>query len=611
MGAVYVAEQRSTGALRALKLMHPELVANVTARRRFEQEARVGSRIESDYVVQVVAAGVDDATGMPWLAMELLEGEDLQDRANREGALSVAATLEVFAPLCHAVAAAHRAGIVHRDLKPENIFLARSRRPGEAFTVKVLDFGIARIAAEAVSTSTAAVGTPLWMSPEQTERGGNVIPATDVWALGLIAFYLLTNLHYWRAANDEQSSLPTLLRELAIEPLDPATARARVLGHFGGLPAGFDAWFARCVARDPAARFPDAGACLEALRPVLSAASSSVAATAVLAPGPAPAPTPAPTPLLAAGTTSGASIPNARPGTAAGSTFPARPSLSRRSRRSPPAAHGSTRTRSRPRRRPPPPRPRWRSRRLPPRAGPRPSLRRDRPRPEPTTRPALRRPRSRRSRRWCASLGDVLDGLRQRRDRRAARARRDPPRVRHRRRRGLGGALPPLRRRRSVHRGRHRRGLQRRARRPRDPSHQLRRPGAGVGLLRVARAAAPRRRRVGVRGRRPPEAPLRVGRRPAAGADVLRAQGRDVPHARAYPSGSTPDGLHDMTGDVREWTTSDYCFYDRPGCTTDLKVTRGGTWFDTDPRVLRNTVRQQFAPATRSEVVGFRCARPL
>ena len=81
--------------------------------------------------------------------------------------------------------------------------------------------------------------------------------------------------------------------------------------------------------------------------------------------------------------------------------------------------------------------------------------------------------------------------------------------------------------------------------------------------------------------------------------------------AGSFLTGNTPDGLENMTGNVREWTSSDYCFYDKPGCAIDLKVTRGGTWFDSDPGVLRNTVRQQFAPATRSEVVGFRCARPL
>src|SRR5690242_12843529 len=89
MGAVYVAEQLSTNKERALKLMRPELVTDADLRRRFEQEARVSAKIASDHVVEIVGAGVDDATGMPWLAMELLEGEELFDFAERVGALEI------------------------------------------------------------------------------------------------------------------------------------------------------------------------------------------------------------------------------------------------------------------------------------------------------------------------------------------------------------------------------------------------------------------------------------------------------------------------------------------------------------------------------------------
>ncbi|MBS2014550.1 MAG: hypothetical protein JST00_16810 [Deltaproteobacteria bacterium] len=111
MGAVYVVDQVSTGMPRALKLMRPELVADESLRRRFEQEARVASRIASEHVVSVVAAGVDPATRMPWLAMELLDGEDLSSLLEREGALPPARVAAIFEQLCHAVGAAHAAGI--------------------------------------------------------------------------------------------------------------------------------------------------------------------------------------------------------------------------------------------------------------------------------------------------------------------------------------------------------------------------------------------------------------------------------------------------------------------------------------------------------------------
>src|SRR5580700_7063069 len=117
MGAVYVVEQLSTGKRRALKLMLPNLVADVKLRQRFEQEARVGSRIESEHVIEVVGAGVDAPTGTPWLAMELLQGEDLGDLVRRAGALPAGEVRSILEQLCHAIAAAHDAGIVHRDLK--------------------------------------------------------------------------------------------------------------------------------------------------------------------------------------------------------------------------------------------------------------------------------------------------------------------------------------------------------------------------------------------------------------------------------------------------------------------------------------------------------------
>ncbi|HEY3821629.1 MAG TPA: ImcF-related family protein [Polyangiaceae bacterium] len=257
MGAVYVVEQVSTGKQRALKLMHPQLVSDPKLLQRFEQEARVGARIESDHVVEVVAAGVDAATGTPWLAMELLGGTDLAKRVRERGSMPSSEVLEIFSQLCHALGAAHAAGVVHRDLKPENIFLAVPRRPGVPFTVKILDFGIAKVVAEAQTKETAAVGSPIWMSPEQTSHEEGVSTATDVWALGLIAFHLLTGGHFWRAVYSQNITPTMLLREIVINPIPLPSVRAQELKR-GPLPPGFDAWFARCVDRSQKARFQDA-----------------------------------------------------------------------------------------------------------------------------------------------------------------------------------------------------------------------------------------------------------------------------------------------------------------------------------------------------------------
>ncbi|WP_437670929.1 protein kinase domain-containing protein [Sorangium sp. So ce131] len=283
MGAVYVAEQTSTGKLRALKLMHPQLCADPRLRERFEQEARVGALVESDHVVQVIGAGVDQASGVPWLAMELLEGEDLAARLKRCGLFSPQDLYDIFRQLCHALGAAHRAGVVHRDLKPQNIFLAKSHSATAPWSVKVLDFGIARIAAEASTMATASLGTPLWMAPEQTEARAAITPATDVWPLGLIAFAMLTGRMYWRAANDPMGiAMPVLLREILLEPIELASMRATALGRAGCIVHPFDAWFARCVARDPSQRFPTAQDAFDALRPALFIDPRSVRPVAVM-----------------------------------------------------------------------------------------------------------------------------------------------------------------------------------------------------------------------------------------------------------------------------------------------------------------------------------------
>lgn len=267
MGAVYEAEQLSTAKRRALKVMLPQLVADPQLRARFEQEAKIGALIASEHVVEVVGAGIDAASGMPWLAMELLEGETLDAAMRRRTSFTPPETAQIFEQLCHALGAAHDAHIVHRDLKPENIFMARSHRVGGGDRdVKILDFGVAKIVSENSNQTTGALGTPMWLAPEQLQ--GHVSPASDVWALGLIAFTMLAGFPYWRGADSPSPSLAEVLQEISMKPLDPPSLRAAQKGR--SLPSGFDAWFARCVVRDPAARFPTAREAFAALVPILA-----------------------------------------------------------------------------------------------------------------------------------------------------------------------------------------------------------------------------------------------------------------------------------------------------------------------------------------------------
>ncbi len=280
MGVVYVVEQLSTGKQRALKLMLPnESLAD--AERRFIQEARACSLVESEHVVEVIAAGIDPQTKAPWIAMELLKGVPLGEYVTTQGALGLNETYAVMEQLCHALSRAHDIPLVHRDLKPENIFLAESRTVHAPFRVKVLDFGLAKLTQD-VSQNTMAMGSPLWMAPEQTQAEARISCATDVWALGLIAFYLLTGRYYWLTPHhDAEFRLAPLLREIVLDELPVASHRAASLGG-GALPTGFDAWFGRCVQRDPEARYPNANVLWEEFSrmfaPLLAAAPGAAMA---------------------------------------------------------------------------------------------------------------------------------------------------------------------------------------------------------------------------------------------------------------------------------------------------------------------------------------------
>jgi eukaryotic-like serine/threonine-protein kinase len=284
MGSVYVVEQLSTGKSRAMKVMSIDLSGNERARERFVLEARVGAKIESDHVVEVVTAGFDEATNAPYLVMELLKGEELADYVARRGALPLAEVAEILLQAGHALEQAHAQGIVHRDIKPENLFVAESRREGVPFTVKILDFGIAKLVAERTNDGTQPVGTPIYMAPEQTDRRGLIAPTTDVWPLGLMAFYLLTGRLYWQSAD---VGITQLLREVVIEPLAPASQRAAEQGVDHLLPPGFDDWFSRCVDRDPRQRFPEAGACVRAFQALAQDRPGDIARAATVVQPPA------------------------------------------------------------------------------------------------------------------------------------------------------------------------------------------------------------------------------------------------------------------------------------------------------------------------------------
>ncbi len=261
MGAVYEVLHLETERRRALKVMLPHVLQSDDLRERFKREAKVAAQIESDFIVDVFDAGVDEATKMPFLVMELLKGEELGKRLKRIGKLAPADVVAHMHQTALALDKTHRAAIVHRDLKPENLFLT-DREEGPP-RIKVLDFGIAKIVAEsATAGATQSIGTPLYMAPEQFNPASRLTGAADIYALGMVTFTLLAGKAYW--AEEARGGNIFALANVAMRgPSEPASVRAARRGV--PLPPAFDAWFAQITATDPAQRFPTATEAVRAL----------------------------------------------------------------------------------------------------------------------------------------------------------------------------------------------------------------------------------------------------------------------------------------------------------------------------------------------------------
>jgi serine/threonine-protein kinase len=260
MGAVWLADHLSLDVRCAVKLMAGAALRDPTSRARFQFEARAIAQLKSPYIVRVIDYDVHDDT--PFIAMELLQGEELSVRLQRVGRLGINATYRVVSQIAHGLAKAHAAGITHRDLKPENIFLAQT---DEGEIAKLLDFGIAKTAFPIADTGTldgTVLGTPQYMSPEQARGLGNIDHRSDLWSLAVVAYEcLLGQLAF------EGASLGDTFAKILAEPI-PVPSRVAQPGV--RVPAAFDRWWARAVSRDVEARFSSAQALTEALGKALA-----------------------------------------------------------------------------------------------------------------------------------------------------------------------------------------------------------------------------------------------------------------------------------------------------------------------------------------------------
>jgi len=242
----------------AIKLLMPALAANANANGRFLREARAAVRLSSDHIARVIDVGLTE-DGSPYMALEYLEGCDLGAMLDKEGPLPVERAVRYILQACVGVGEAHAQDIVHRDIKPSNLFLARGRDGVER--IKVLDFGISKIKDEdgkltALTKSGGALGSPMYMSPEQLRGAKDADLRVDIWGLGASLSELLTGLPPFLGDN-----MHAMLAAIAADP--PRQLR----NERPDLDPKLEAIIYRCLEKDRERRFASVTELALALRP--------------------------------------------------------------------------------------------------------------------------------------------------------------------------------------------------------------------------------------------------------------------------------------------------------------------------------------------------------
>ena len=289
MGVVYEVVHQETQRRRALKVMLPSKVKKAGLRERFKREATVVAGVESEHIADVLDAGIDEETGSPFIVMELLEGEDLAAKLEQEGALPPAEVVRHLWQASLALDKTHAAGIVHRDLKPENLFVIE--RDDGSSCVKLLDFGLAKVVTGSSTgkTTKGIVGTLAYLAPEQVHGRERQSGQTDVYALGQIAYTLLTGEPFWSQAVADQNFYGVLV---TVSEGAKQSARERAREHCDlELPAAFDDWFAKATAVEPSERHESCAALVADLAGVLAVALPHGAQRILAKPAPGPKPT--------------------------------------------------------------------------------------------------------------------------------------------------------------------------------------------------------------------------------------------------------------------------------------------------------------------------------
>ncbi len=249
MGVVVAATHMQLDQRVALKFLLPDALDNGEVVERFSREARAAVKIQSEHVARVIDVGQLD-NGLPYMVMEYLQGSDLSATLRAQDRLPIEDAVEYVLQACEAIAQAHALGIVHRDLKPANLFL--TTRPDGTMSIKVLDFGISKLTVPGASSgpemsltrTSAIMGSPTYMSPEQLKASRDVDARADIWALGVVLFELLTG-----STPFEAETMPMLCAAILTDP--PATVRA----FRPEVPADLEKVILRCLEKRPDVRF--------------------------------------------------------------------------------------------------------------------------------------------------------------------------------------------------------------------------------------------------------------------------------------------------------------------------------------------------------------------
>jgi serine/threonine-protein kinase len=267
MGTVWCAVHLTLGQRVAIKLISAEHAQSREARARFSTEAKAAARLRSRYVVQVYDDGETPA-GTPYIVLEYLDGETLEQRVDREHDLPLNDAVRITRHVARALSRAHAVGIVHRDLKPGNVFLTRSEDDELGWVAKVLDFGIAKLEEHGIASTTKTgtlLGTPLFMSPEQVRGASSLDSRSDLYSLGMVFYNMMTGTFAFNG-----DSFADVLVAICTKPLPDLRAAAP------WIPNSVAEWYQRACARDANHRYQSADEMVEALELALGVSTGAL-----------------------------------------------------------------------------------------------------------------------------------------------------------------------------------------------------------------------------------------------------------------------------------------------------------------------------------------------